>query len=326
MTSVRTRRLDERGSVSIAIYAHNGTPQERTTWHTAQARVALDRGFDGVTVSEHHAGFPGYMPTPVLAAARILALSNRGWAGPCPLLLPLRHPALVAEELAWLAAMHPGRVAAGVAAGYSEQDFAVVGAERTASGRELRSRATALRQVAVPGAPLEHDDAVRELLPTVPLVMCTGGPRTAAHAAGLGMGLMLPPQDPARNAESMTAYLDAGGSGPRVIGQWIWLGAPPRDGLEALSAAYPAVDAAGTRKYAPAVMHASDAGELVEALWQVIDSLALTGMNLRVHLPGVDPQTTLEQIERVAEDVVPLLHDRFEYNQQNTIEKESTLP
>ena len=73
--------------------------------------------------SEHHGGFPGYLPNPLQMAAFILDESPLGWAAACPLLLPLRPTAMVAEEVAWLAARHPGRVGLGVAAGALPLDF-----------------------------------------------------------------------------------------------------------------------------------------------------------------------------------------------------------
>src|SRR3954451_24207002 len=92
----------------------------------AQARLAVEHGFDGVMTSEHHGGFPGYLPNPVQLAGFLLDAMSGGWAAPCPVLLPLRPTALVAEEIAWLAARYPGRVGAGVAAGALEHDFDVM--------------------------------------------------------------------------------------------------------------------------------------------------------------------------------------------------------
>jgi alkanesulfonate monooxygenase SsuD/methylene tetrahydromethanopterin reductase-like flavin-dependent oxidoreductase (luciferase family) len=312
MTEPTQVSLGGRGSVSIALYLHDGTPVTAMASLVSQGRTALDHGFDGVTVSEHHAGFRGYIPTPTLAAARILGTTEQGWAAPCPILLPLRHPAIVAEELAWLAAMFPGRVAAGMAAGYSEQDFAVVGLDPAAANRELRKRVTEWRRlVADPRSPLSNDEAVRSVLPSVPLVVCTGGPVGAAHAAHHEMGIMLPPQDPARNAETLTAYSEAGGTGPRLLGQWVWVGRPPEAGLEGLRAAYPAVDAEGKRKYAPEVVHADDPSEIAETLGRDIVRLGLTGINLRIHLPGVGPEATERQIRTVAFELLPLLRAQF---------------
>src|SRR5207249_10995778 len=95
-----------------------------------QASLAVQHGFDGVMTSEHHGGFHGYLPNPLQAAGWCLEAMPHGWAAPCPLLLPLRPPALVAEEIAWLAARFPGRVGIGVAAGSLQADFDIMGSTK----------------------------------------------------------------------------------------------------------------------------------------------------------------------------------------------------
>ena len=84
-------------------------------WTSCAARpcLAVDSGFAGIMTSEHHGGFPGYLPNPLQVAGFILDSTPIGWAAACPLLLPLRPTALVAEEVAWLAARYPGRVGVG---------------------------------------------------------------------------------------------------------------------------------------------------------------------------------------------------------------------
>ncbi len=96
-----------------------------------QAALAAEAGFDGVMTSEHHGGFAGYIPNPLQAAGWLLEAMAAGWAAPCPMLLPLRPPALVAEEVAWLAARHPGRVGLGLAAGSLVDDFEIMGLTKT---------------------------------------------------------------------------------------------------------------------------------------------------------------------------------------------------
>ena len=106
------------GSVSLRLYPHNDLPAPAIVDELrAQAALAAEHGFDGVMTSEHHGGFHGYLPNPLQAAGWCLEAMDHGWAAPCPLLLPLRPPALVAEEIAWLAARFPGRVGLGVASG-----------------------------------------------------------------------------------------------------------------------------------------------------------------------------------------------------------------
>ena len=106
------------GSISLRLYPHNDLPAHGiVTVMREQAALAAKVGFDGVMTSEHHGGFGGYLPNPVQMTGWLLEAMSQGWAAPCPLLLPLRPWALVAEELAWRAARFPGRVGLGVAAG-----------------------------------------------------------------------------------------------------------------------------------------------------------------------------------------------------------------
>src|SRR5579872_5209423 len=77
--------------------------------------------------SEHHGGFPNYVPNPLLAAIWVLEATARIWAAPCPLVLPLRPVAQVAEDLAWTHHRFPGRVGAGVCAGALPVDFELAG-------------------------------------------------------------------------------------------------------------------------------------------------------------------------------------------------------
>ena len=83
--------------------------------------------------SEHHGGFAGYMAQPLQMASFVLAEHDVGWVAAAPLLLPLRATALVAEEVAWLQARHPGRVGIGVAAGALPLDFEIAGVKQADS-------------------------------------------------------------------------------------------------------------------------------------------------------------------------------------------------
>ena len=97
------------GSVSFRSYPHDGLDAPGIVAELrTQAHVAVAHGFDGVMTSEHHGGFAGYLPNPMQLAGFLLDGMPAGWAAPCPLLLPVRPWALVAEEAAWLAARFPG--------------------------------------------------------------------------------------------------------------------------------------------------------------------------------------------------------------------------
>ena len=51
------------GSVSLRLYASEGTSVDQVNQMRAEAQLAEDIGYDGVMVSEHHAGFRDTYPT-----------------------------------------------------------------------------------------------------------------------------------------------------------------------------------------------------------------------------------------------------------------------
>src|SRR5262245_53786116 len=125
--AVMTKSVFAPGSISLRLYPHNQLPADTiVATYRAQAAQAEAAGFDGIMTSEHHGGFGGYLPNPLQAAGWCLEAMRTAWAAPCPLLLPLRPAALVAEEAAWLAARFPGRVGVGVASGALRDAFDVM--------------------------------------------------------------------------------------------------------------------------------------------------------------------------------------------------------
>ncbi len=221
------------GSVSFRSYPHHGFGAVETVAELrAQAALAADRGFDGVMTSEHHGGFAGYLPNPLQLAGFLLDAMPQGWAAPCPLLLPLRPAALVAEETAWLAARFPGRVGLGVAAGALAVDFEIMGVPmddltiRFAAGLELV--ATALRGEAE--GPLRADGALARCREhPIPVLSAAASVTAARRAARGGVGLLFDSLvTPARVRELVDTYHHAGGTKPCVLVRRVWLGDPPR--------------------------------------------------------------------------------------------------
>ena len=92
-----------------------------------QVEWADRHGFDAVRVSEHHFSDDGYLPSPLLAAsaaaARTQALRLRLGA----ILLPLRHPVQLAEDIAVLDNLSAGRTEVILAGGYREAEFSGYG-------------------------------------------------------------------------------------------------------------------------------------------------------------------------------------------------------
>src|SRR5580693_5411101 len=115
------------GSVSLRVYPLDLTPPEVTANIQEQGRLAEEAGFDGCMTSEHHGGFPNYLPNPLLAATWLLEATEQIWAAPCPMVLPLRPVSQVIEDVAWTHHRFPGRVGVGVCAGALPVDFELAG-------------------------------------------------------------------------------------------------------------------------------------------------------------------------------------------------------
>ncbi len=304
------------GSVSFRLYAHNELEATDVVDELAlQAALAIGAGFDGIMTSEHHGGFGGYLPSPLLAASFVLESQPVGWAAPCPLLLPLRPTVLVAEEVAWLQARHPGRVGLGVAAGASPRDFAVVGTDRAAATTvfvaELPTIVALLRGEQL--GELEGDPALRACRDRpVPVVVATVSAAAARRAAALGAGILLEGMSSADRLATVTsAYLGAGGIGPRVLIRRVWLGELRAELVAAQRAAYDRITGGASPFGADQTVHGTDGRAVVDELVAVAAAAGATALNLRVHLPGMDRTAVRDQLDLLGEEVVPRLKERL---------------
>jgi alkanesulfonate monooxygenase SsuD/methylene tetrahydromethanopterin reductase-like flavin-dependent oxidoreductase (luciferase family) len=302
------------GSVSLRLYPHNDlAAPELVTELRVQATLAVEHGFDGVMTSEHHGGFAGYLPNPLQVAGWCLDAMPTGWAAPCPLLLPLRPTALVAEEVAWLAARFPGRVGLGVAAGALPADFEIMGLTmddlpaRFTSGLEhlvgfLHGRA--------PGA-LAGDPAVAACAATpVPIVSAAMGFTAVRRAARLGVGLLFDSlATPARCRELTDAYRATGGTGPCVLIRRAWLGDAPRAEVDQQLDRYRSYTPRGAQEHwgDDELVGSADPETIAAQLAATVRAAGADALNVRVHVPGVTRDAARVQIARLGDRVVPLV-------------------
>jgi alkanesulfonate monooxygenase SsuD/methylene tetrahydromethanopterin reductase-like flavin-dependent oxidoreductase (luciferase family) len=302
------------GSVSLRLYPHVDLEAPAIVDELrAQAELAADHSFDGVMTSEHHGGFAGYLPNPLQAAGWALEAMPTGWAAPAPLLLPLRPTALVAEEIAWLAARFPGRVGIGVAAGALRDDFDIMDRTRDdltarfAAG--LESLVDALSGRAA-GA-LAGDHALRWAAShPIPVVSAVMGFTAARRAARVGAGLLFDSlTTPARASQLIDAFREAGGTGSCVLIRRAWVGAPPRDALEQQLDVYRGYSATAAQAHwgADELAAGDEPAAVAEALATALHDAGADCLNLRVHAPGIPPAAVRDQIVALGTDVLPRL-------------------
>jgi alkanesulfonate monooxygenase SsuD/methylene tetrahydromethanopterin reductase-like flavin-dependent oxidoreductase (luciferase family) len=303
------------GSVSLGLHPQTHLDAtDQLSLLVDQALEAERAGFDGVTLSEHHAGFPSYLPQPLLVCGWLLHATSHVWSGPAPTLLGLRRAELLAEELAWTATRFPGRVAAVVAPGYSASDFEAVGADFAVRGsnfRHERQRLVALLSGKYP-AGIGADAAVRAWHQHGgPLLTAVNSRAGVVVAAELGVGIMYPGnEDPQRLGELTARYREAGGRGPVVWTRGLWIGERP-DTVEAaqLAATYREAAAPGMRQAtgwrSPTLTGTID--EVADQLLADLATVGATAVNVRLHVAGVSADETREQIRTTGATLVPRL-------------------
>jgi len=302
------------GSVSFRSYPNQGLDAVATIDELrTQAALAAEHGFDGVMTSEHHGGFAGYLPNPMQLAGFLLDAMPRGWAAPCPLLLPLRPPALVAEETAWLGARFPFRVGLGVAAGALAVDFEIMGVPmdgltaRFTAGLELV--AAALRGEA--DGPLAADAALaRCRAHPIPVLSAVASVTAARRAARVGVGMLFDSLvTPVRARALVDAYRDAAGTQSCVLVRRAWLGDPPRADVDRQIDVYRGYASASAPAHwgADEMVVDDDPVAVARRLLDAQERAGTDALNLRVHVPGVSAEAAREQIALLGDEVVPLL-------------------
>lgn len=301
-----------RGSVSIRLYPHNELDAPGIVAELCgQARMALEAGFDGLMTSEHHGGVGGYLPNPLQMAAFVLEETRRGWTAPCPLLLPLRPTALVAEEIAWLAARHPGRVGLGVASGAMALDFSAMGLDVSDAPARFRDElprvVDMLRGRDLHG--LEGDRALQSCAESpIPVLSAAVSATAARRAARCGAGILLEGMSPRPKLAALCAAFDeAGGTMPKVLIRRVWLGPVRSELVERQRRFYGAVRQDPDSLPEDQTVATPDAAEMAEALDDLLGATGSDALNLRVHLPGMDPGAIREQISGLAAEVLPRL-------------------
>lgn len=302
------------GSISVRLYPHDLPAAEQLAVLRRQAARAVEVGYDGVMLAEHHGGFAGYLPNPQFVAALLLPVMATGWVAPAPILLPLQHYAVVAEHLAWLAACYPGRVGAGFGVGGVPIDFELLDVPFDDKGARYRA---ALPKIV---AALRGDDPttlgadaaiVRCREHPVPLVVAAMAEPPIRRAARLSVGVLYDSMQTAASMRHMSDLYDelcgqhvrppAVAPTAKIAIRRVWIGDPPGEEMASQVEHY--------RRYATAslattwgtgteLVHGADEREAAEALAATLDAAGCSAANVRIHVKGLTPAQVDGQLER----------------------------
>jgi len=184
-------------------------PDFATASRTDGYRAALDmaectdaQGFTTVSVSEHHGVPDGYLPSPLLLAAGMLARTSQMVISVSALLALFNNPIRLAEDIAVLDNMAPGRLAVTVGLGYRDDEYAMFGVDRKTRGKLLDQHLRVML-AAWTGETFEHHGAKVRVTPVPathphPLLFVGGSSRAAARrAVRLGLPFLPDRHDPA---------------------------------------------------------------------------------------------------------------------------------
>jgi alkanesulfonate monooxygenase SsuD/methylene tetrahydromethanopterin reductase-like flavin-dependent oxidoreductase (luciferase family) len=218
-------------------------------------RLCEDAGVDHIGVCDHVSFQVGLGFDGLLQAATILAASETLDVNVGVYLLPLRHPVLVARQLADLGVFAPGRFTFGVGLGGEDpHEVAICGVDQRTRGRRMDECMQIVRAL-LDGETVDHDSeffhlegAVIEPVPSKPVPFLVGGRSDAAlrRAGRFGDGWISVFVSPRRYEEAVLVMMDAAEDGGRPAPDWrnginIWCGVG-RDADEARSLLAPAME------------------------------------------------------------------------------------
>jgi probable F420-dependent oxidoreductase len=311
---------------------------------TVRLAVEAERlGFTSVWTTEHHFVDDGYMPSLLVVSAALAQATSRIELGTGVILAPMHHPLRLAEDAATVQLLSHGRLVLGLGLGWSEVEFAGLGADARRRGAAMDEILRILPQ-AWTGEPFTHQGAVYDL-PTlavrpapstrIPVLIGGGAEPAIRRAARLADGIFANVaaeklveqvgwvldecerigRDPSTFRFVHYSVLLPGASREEALARY-------RDALWAMQWKYSDMEASATRPLPPPAAPAFDrpddalvkgrstfAGttdELVEAL---LDIRRLAGVPLefvaRSHFPLLEHDAQVALMQQLAEGVAP---------------------
>ena len=128
-----------RFGLNLLNFGPDAGPRSVDAW----GRLAEDAGFSFLTISDHvaisedvFAEYPTPFYDPLITLAYLAAATERVRLGTSVLVLPYRHPLLIARSAANIDQLSGGRVFLGVGVGWAQQEFEALDLEFAARGRQ----------------------------------------------------------------------------------------------------------------------------------------------------------------------------------------------
>lgn len=140
-------------------------------------------GFESVWLSEHHVTDDGYMPSVFVMLATIAARTQNLRLGTAVCLAPLHHPVRLAEDVAVVDILSGGRVELGLAPGYRQFEFDVLGVPRRERGLRTDETVEILR-LAWAGERFSYSGRVFDLRDVIVQPVPPRGADTPLHIGG----------------------------------------------------------------------------------------------------------------------------------------------
>jgi probable F420-dependent oxidoreductase len=311
---------------------------------TIRLAVEAERlGFDSVWTTEHHFVDDGYMPSLLVVSAAIAQATTRIGIGTGVILAPLHHPLRLAEDAATVQLLSHGRFHLGLGLGWSETEFAGLGADPRRRGAAMEEILEILPK-AWSGRPFRHAGAVYDLpevgvrpVPSVRIPVLVGGGAEPAirRAARLADGIFANAPEDAflKQVSWVLDECERIGRDPatfRFIHYSVLLPGPTREvalrryreALWAMQWKYSDMEASASRALPVAVppaftgtdedlvrgraTFAGPADDLVEALESLRRRAGVpVELAARSHLPLLEPGAQIDLMAELAEGVAP---------------------